>query len=481
VRTARARVTGAALATLAFVSGCVAPAPPPADEAEEKPPIVLHTEAHDRKAGEQAAEDVAAEMGILEAPELTRYVERVGQRVVRAAPRGDFEYHFQIVDQDVPNAFALPGGYVYVSRGLLVLSNSEDELANVLAHEVVHVANRHAAARQSMMGRLPALFQYALMRQLTAYGRDQEREADRLGQELAAAAGYDPNGMVTFLKQLEFTERLQLGSMRTPGYFDTHPTTGERVSSAGARARAIQWEPALPLEPDHEAYLRRLEGLVVGTAATEGVFEGDRFLHPDLGFSMRFPADWDVLNTRRAVGAVSPRRDAQVYLELEGEGTDPQAASIEYLERAAREGLRVDESRPVRIGELDAYRVEGRASAPGTLVSVHLTWIAREGRVYRLTGVAMGSAGRLEGVFNNVARSFRPIKARELASIRETRVRVVPAQEGESLAELSQRTHNEWNIQQTAVMNDVFANDRLTAGQPVKIAVSHPYRPARAR
>jgi predicted Zn-dependent protease len=461
------------LIALAFAAGCSS-APPARDR---KPEVILRTEAHDERAGAEEAERVAAEIGLLENRAVTSYVNQVGQRLARHAPRGRFTYKFQVVDQDAPNAFALPGGYVFVSRGLLVLSNSEDELANVIGHEIVHVARRHAAARQSLMRDIPAIFRYAAMGQVASYSRDQEREADRLGQGLSAVAGFDPQGMADFLKNLDYTERLRLGHSRIPGYLDTHPTTSERVAAAGARARSVSWKRQPPIVAGRNAYLRRLEGLVVGIASTEGVFAGDRFLHPELGFSMRFPAGWELVNTRRAVGAISPRRDGQVFLELQGRGSDPEQASAEFIEEAREHGLRIESSQPLRIGEFAAFRALGRAATVG----VHLTWIAWEGAIYRLTGVARGGPGRLEGIFNNVPRSFRPLTSRERASIRETRLRLVPARAGESLAELSRRTGNEWNIQQTAVMNDVFANDHLEAGRLMKIAVSQPYRGGDAR
>jgi predicted Zn-dependent protease len=464
------RLLAPALTALALLAGCSS-APP---AREKKPEVVLRTEAHDERAGAEAAEQVAAEIGLLEDRALTSYVSQIGQRLARHAPRGRFSYKFQVVDQDAPNAFALPGGYVFVSRGLLVLSNSEDELANVIGHEIVHVARRHAAARQSLMRDLPAIFRHAAIGQVASYSRDQEREADRLGQGLSAVAGFDPQGMADFLKNLDYSERLRLGHSRMPGYLDTHPTTGERVAAAGARARSVSWKRQPAIAGGRNAYLRRLDGLVIGTASTEGVFAGDRFLHPELGFSMRFPADWELANTRRAVGAISPRRDGQVFLEFQGRGSDPEQASAEFIEEAREQGLRIDSSRPVRIGELAAFRVLGRAATVG----VHLTWIARKGTIYRLTGVSMRGSGGLEGVFNNVARSFRPLTPRERASIRETRLRLVPARAEESIAELSRRTGNEWNIQQTAVMNDVFANERLEAGRLMKIAVSQPYRSA---
>lgn len=467
-----------ALALLGACLGaaCAPAAPPPRAGEPPKREIVLSTAANDRQAGEEGAKEVAAELGLVADPALLAYVGQVGQRLALGAPGADFAYTFQIVDQDAPNAFALPGGFVYISRGLLDLANDEDELANVIGHEIVHVARRHASARQSVMQAIPGLFQPFAMARIAAYSRDQERDADRLGQSLAALAGYDPEAMATFLRQLDLSERLHLGISRMPSFRDTHPATGERVADAAARGRALTWQRQPGIARDRDDYLRRIDGLVVGTAAAEGVFQHDRFLHPGLGFSMRFPADWEVLNTRRAVGATSPQRSAQVYLEVQGPGDDPEAAAREYMEDEAHRGVRLSELQPLKLGDLPAVRGLGTLSTPQAPLRVHLTWFVREGTVYRLTGLASGSPGKLEGVFNSVARSFRPLTPRERAGVRETRLRIAVARAGESIGELSQRTHNTWDIQQTAVMNGIFADATLAEGQKLKVALSEPYQ-----
>ena len=293
------------------------------------------------------------------------------------------------------------------------------------------------------------------MGQVASYSRDQEREADSIGQALAGVAGYDPEGLARFLRNLEFTERLALGFSRMQGYLDSHPATSERVATAGARARTIEWTRQPGLLPNANAYLRQLDGLVIGMGAAEGVVDRGRFLHADLGFSMRFPDGWDVVNTHSAVGAISPQRNAQIVLQLQGKGDDARQASLEYLEQPDIQRLRVASQRPVLLGDLEAYRIEGSAPTATGSVGVHLTWIPRGGSIYRITGISLKrtSGG---GIFANVARSFRPLTPRERGSIRETRLRVVPAMAGESLGALSARTGNSWNLQQTAVLNALF-------------------------
>ncbi len=475
-------VTLLALA-FAFAFASCAGSSSPSGDAKKKEQVILSSPEVDVKVGREEAKKVGGAMGLLDDPALTAYVDEIGQRLARHAPRRRFSYQFQIVDQDAPNAFALPGGFIYISRGLLILSNSEEELANVIGHEIIHVAARHAAARQSVVGALGPMAAFAAG-SIASYSRDQERESDRLGQGLAALAGYDPDGLALFLRDLEYTERLQLGGSRLPGFFDTHPATTERVAAAGARSRVVEWTPKPTISENHADYLRRLEGLIVGTAAAEGVFDGERFLHADLDFTIRFPAGWKTMNTRQAVGAFSPRRDAQVYLEHQGPGTDPRLASQKFIQKAQKDGVRLklEKVQPLKIGPYPAYQIQGRIVMRGGSGSVMMTWIARDGGIYCITAAGSAPAfNRYKGSFRNVARSFRPLPPNYRRNIRENHLRIVQAKAGESLSALGQRTNNQWDIQTTAVMNGIFADARLEAGHLVKIAVSRAYAPVAAR
>jgi predicted Zn-dependent protease len=211
-----ATVRRAALASCLLLLACVTN---PVTGREE---LVLMSPSREAAVGREAAAQVADEMGLVEDAALLAYVRGLGARVAAHSPRKDVSYQFAIANMAETNAFALPGGYIYVSRGLLALARSEDEVANVLAHEVGHVAARHAAQREtqalgvgllSMLGTLGAaalggqaaaavaqqLGQVAGAGLIASYGRDQEREADDVGQRMARAAGFDPGGMVTFL------------------------------------------------------------------------------------------------------------------------------------------------------------------------------------------------------------------------------------------------------------------------------------------
>jgi predicted Zn-dependent protease len=463
-----------ALANAIFSLGCSSSAG--AEERQRE--VILRSEDVDRKVGEETAQSVKEQLGLIEDPELVAYVNQVGARLARHAPRRGFEYSFQIVDQEAPNAFALPGGFIFVSRGLLALANSEDELANVLGHEIVHVAARHAAARQEVGRSLPAKLDWMQGSYLASYGRDQEREADRLGQGLAAVAGYDPAGLAVFLRELEHTERLRLGGSRLPGFWDTHPSTSRRVAEASTRANMAAWTRQAPIAETRTDFLQRMEGLAIGARAAEGVFLGDRFMHADLDLFIHFPPGWKTANTHLAVGAVAPTRDAQIFLEIQGKGSDVERAAGEYIAELAASGFKVDNAQPVKLASSAAFRVDGQLSGMNVQVRAQLTWLERRGSIYRFTAVAPAAVfPRYTGSFLNVPRSLRDLEEHERAKIRENRLRIAVAREGENLAQLSERTANRWDIQQTAVMNGLFADRVLESGQLVKIAVAENYRP----
>ena len=443
--------------------------------------IVLKTVYDDQRVGEEQRWVIEAEMGLVEDEELLEYVRSIGIRLLRHAPSRPFDYEFKVVDQRVPNAFALPGGKIYVSRGLLALVQSEDELAGVIGHEITHAAERHTAARIDYASRINP-FSIGLLRAgaIAAYGRDQERDADRGGQILAARAGYNPAGIATFLRKLDAADRYELGWSRLPYFLATHPTSPERSSLASDRAAGLEWERQpgvagdLPID-----YYNMVDGLILGENPAGGLFEGSRFVHADLRFSIRFPQGWTTVNTQQAVGAVSPRGDAEATLTLEGKGTDIEKIVDEFIEKKV-DGthVKVKARRRVTLGELPAIRIEGRASNGLVGLSVQMTFVAHEGLVYRLSVLSLASAdSRYRGRARAFAHSFRPLDDAGAYSLKVTRLRIARALESETLEALSLRTHNEMELVYTGVMNDLFADTTLARGTPVKIGLAEPYIP----
>jgi predicted Zn-dependent protease len=450
-------------------------------------------------------------------------VQEVGERVAAASPRREVPYRFGVVDRSEPNAFALPSGHIYVSRGLLVLLNSADELAGVLGHEVAHVAARHLEARDrhalaatllSLLASVAGGFasdarsaalagpagRAAAAASVASFSREQEREADLLGQRYASAAGFAGSGLALALRSLDRERRLREGSSSLPGFFETHPGGAERFASAAARAAeggvarggtggdglSKEGFPAeAPAGDDEEtrlAFLERLDGLTVGPDPAQGLFRGARFLHPGLDITLRFPEGWRYADTPSAVLAFAPEGDAAIALEL--------ARPFPSLEATARadiaaRGLEPSRVERLRIGDAPALRVIGLApSGPaspwggGAVEALDVTWVERQDGVYRVTGRTredrfLGHAG----VFLATARSVRRLGAQEREGVRVERLRLVAAEAEESLPAFAARSGTSWTPSEIALANGLVQG-ALPARRLLKVAVPEAWPPA---
>jgi predicted Zn-dependent protease len=473
VRRRTLRILGLGLAlALAFALPVAADDEPQEEEKakKEKPKAPdLSTPYADERVGESEAKKVGAQIGLVDDPELNAYVQAVGARLARNAPGHRFTYRFAIVDAEEPNAFALPGGYIFVSRGLLALTNSEDELANVLGHEIAHVAQRHSAAQLEVGG--AGIGRAFKAPYLASYSRDLERSADRVGQGIAAVAGYDPAGMREFMLALDRMERVRFGSSRIPGYLATHPGSRSRAAEAGQRAETTSWTRVAGVSSGREDHMRRLEGIVVGQSAPQGVFVGNRFLQPDLGFTIRFPDGWDTANTPAAVGAVSPHRDTQVFLEISGKGKDAEKAAEAWMKEGGK-SIRVEQKERVKITGRPGVRISGSAKGAGFIT----TFVSFRGFIYQITGLSK-KLKRNRDLVLQVARSFRPMTPELLRSVHEDRLQIVAAEPGETLKSLSARTNNSLDLRRLAAMNAIQPGTALEGGQLVKVTVAVPYKP----
>ena len=477
------------LASLVAVGAALACATNPVTGRQE---VILMSPARESAEGKQAAAQVEKEIGLLRDPALTAYVSKIGDRMAKLSPRKDTAYRFAIADMPEPNAFALPGGWVYVSRGLLAYANDEDELAGVIGHEIGHVAARHAAQREtrsmgvgllSVLGTIAAgiaggaqaasmvsqLGQVAGASLIASYSRDQERQADEIGQQLEAAAGWDPDALADFLVTLDREGQVREGKQRQPSFLDSHPMPGERAVVARARAPELARGAEPRIAKGRTAYLQRIEGILVGPDPREGVFEDGRFLHPGLGFAIEFPDGWQTQNQKNAVGALSTQRDAMILLEPQGQGGTPRDAAQRWAESNRVDVVR---SGALQIGGWQAYRVLAQAQSQQGALAADAYFVAHPSGMFRITGIT--SAQRYDDwapTFQRVAGSFRDITDAERSRARPLRLRLVTARAGETLFDLGRRSGNAWKPNLTAVVNGIDQAAPLAAGQLVKVAV----------
>jgi predicted Zn-dependent protease len=444
---------------------------------ESRPSLI--SEQKERELGQEAASEVERTVGLVEDPALVGYVREIGRRLAAHTSTPDAPYQFHVADDTEPNAFALPGGFVYVTRGLLALTNSEDELADVMGHEIGHVAARHsvrqieASTPFSILFGIPSAIvgivspalggivggvgKLASGLVLAPYSRDQEREADQIGIQLAVRAGWDPAGLPALLHTLEREEALAGGDPSRIGFFANHPATPERVRDTTAAAKALTRGPGRPIAAPRPVFLARLDGLVVGPDPANGIFVKNVFQHPGLALALDMPAGWKTKNTPAAAIAMEPDGRAAVALQLAADGNDPLAGARED----GLDGKEASQVTRTTIAGLPAAQI----IAQDREVRMHLTWIAYQGHVYRVAGISARRAFETyREAFARTAASFRPLRRDERERMTEIRLRPRPARAGESVAAFVTRTGGTWKPDQTAVANGIAASATLDDG-----------------
>jgi predicted Zn-dependent protease len=451
--------------------------------------------AYDKQMGDESARQVEMMIGIYPDSTLSAYVNAVGERLVKSLGNSPFTFKFQVVDMAEPNAFALPGGHIYVSRGLLALVNEEADLAGVMGHEMIHVTKRHAV-KQMKKSILPSLLMVpgalvgGLVNEdlgniinaplalgselfLTNYSRKQEKESDIYGVELASEAGYDPSRLAIILQNLSREMELISGEAERKSYFSSHPYTPKRIENLNKRIATLDWDPIDPIADTRSKLYDHLEGMVLGANPAQGIFKEDQFMHPDLNLSIRFPVDWNTINVPVAVGATQEQGDGQILLTVEKEFTTADSAANAFVENFAKSlGIGPERNESILINGQPARVVAFRDKAGEQSVLLHTYWIHHDTLLLNLIGI---STIKYESLIRSTAESLRNLTSEEKASISGWKLRTEKALAGESLIDFCQRTGNRWDPERTALMNGISIESLLQDEQVLKIAVDTPY------
>jgi len=464
--------TMAAAFVMSTIAGCAV------NPATGERQLALVSEQQEIAMGRGYSREVDQQMGLYADDALTRYVDGIGQRLAAASERPDLPWRFAVVDDDVVNAFALPGGYIYVTRGILAYFNSEAELAAVLGHEIGHVTGRHSVEQMSRqqlaslglgigsvlyspIQNLSGMLSQGLGVLFLKYGRDDEREADALGVRYMTREGYDPDAAVDVFEMLGRQTEAS-GGQRVPSWLSTHPSPEDRST----RLRAlIDAEPSDADTVAREAYLTRLDGLVYGADPRHGFFEGDRFAHPALEFGISLPAGWQRQNLSQAVVAQHPDGAAALQLTLAGTAGHAEAARGFF----SREGLSSHNVGTRRIGDLPATQGLFAARTERGVVAGLATFVELNGRTYQILGMtAEQNLSRFAPVFGDAAASFARITDPKVLNVEPDRIEVVRLERARSIADLKQTRPSPLEAERLAILNGVDANETLPAGRMIK-------------
>lgn len=441
--------------------------------------LALLSEGQEVAMGQSAAAEVRQTLGLVDDRALQNYVAATGLPLARTSERPHLPWSFEVVDDPTPNAFALPGGFIFVTRGLLNLMDSQAELAMVLGHEIGHVTARHsvtAISRQQLaqiglgLGGIffPEVqpFGDALGAGLgllfLKHGRDAERQADQLAVGYASQHRFDVREGVDVFEALRRAGDEQRSAL--PSWLSTHPAPEER---AAALQKQLGLVGALTgTIVDRAEYLTQIDGAVYGANPRQGFFRAQTYYHPDLRFQFTLPPGWQGQNLTHAVQSVSPRRDAVLVLAL-SPAASPEAAARQM---SAQGGIRVLQRSAERIGGLPAVLSAFDAATESGAVRGLVAHIAHGGRVYELLGYGPidGFAASGRDIEAALA-SFAPVTDRAILSVQPNRVDVIRLPRAMTLAEFARAYPSAIPIDELAVINQVQGpGSRFEAGTLVK-------------
>jgi predicted Zn-dependent protease len=448
-----------------------------------KKEISLISESQELALGKQTDLEIRQQYGVYGDADLNAYVQSVGRSLAPHTHRPQLDYQFAVLDTPVVNAFAVPGGYIYVTRGILALMGSEAELAVVLGHELGHVNARHSVRRMSEMmlvqvglavgsalsetfAKISGLAGVGVQLLFLKYSRDDERQADSLGVEYARKGTYNPGEMIAFFSSLERLGDLSGGHHALPGFLSTHPLTSERID----RVRQMLTEGDRTLEVKERLYLGRINGLVYGDDPRQGYVEGQTFYHPELAFSFIVPGGWKVINTPAQVLISSA--DEKAALVLQAEKTE--AELLPYAEKKSGEikGIRFVRADQILVPGLASYHPLYRVEQEdGSGLSLRLSVIRKGAYVFTFSALASESDfPGFETTLRQTAQSFSSLTDPAFLKRKPSQIRMIEAPGRQTLQEIFSGAGMKKNLWPTlAILNGMELGARPPRGRIVKV------------
>ena len=447
--------------------------------------LALISEAQEIQLGRQAAAGAEQSIGLVPDSALQRYVQTIGAELARESERPHLPWTFRVVDDPTPNAFALPGGFIFLTRGMMELMDSEAELAAVLGHEIGHVTARHTVSQLSraQLAQIGLVFgsvlfpsaaeqfgglaQSGLQLLFLGYSRNAERQADDLGFRYAVRESYDVREMDDVFASLQrLGQRQQQSAL--PAWLSTHPAPEERIRSVEERLAGTPIPPGALLRRGE--YLARIDGLVYGQDPRNGYFQGGLFLHPDLRFQVRFPEGWANQNLAQSVSALSPRRDAAIQLGF-AEARGREAAAQRFF---GQQGVAAGRNARELINDVPAIVSYFQAQTQQGVVGGLVAFYELGDNTYQLIMYAPGpSFNQYEPLFRQIAGSFAPLTDPRALAVQPNRIRVVRLDRPTSLAAFHRASPSAIPLEELAILNQVTdVNAPLPAGTLVKRVVA---------
>jgi predicted Zn-dependent protease len=449
-----------------------------------KSELSLVSESQEIQMGQQAAQDVAQSIGLYNDSKVQSYVASLGKRMAAQSERPNLPWEFHVVDDAAVNAFALPGGFIYITRGLMTSINDEAELATVLGHEIGHVTYRHSVQQiskaqlaqlglgigsilSSDIARFGQLASAGLSILFLKYGRDAENQADQAGFRYALNQNYDVREMTDVFQTLNRISEAS-GGGKLPEWLSTHPNPENRIEHIEQILDTLKRDISGGVV-NQEQYLQYVRGMTYGEDPRQGYFEGTAFYHPQMKFQMRFPDGWQVQNTAQAVAGISPNQDAILQLALAGQAS-PQQAAQQFL---SQQGVQAGQGSTSSINGLPAASSYFQAQTEQGTIQGIVSFISYGGATFGLMGYTPeGKLSQYDQVFQSTIRSFDQLRDRSKLEVNPARVELVKLSQAMSLEQFNNRYPSTISLQELAIINDVEDSaSTLQAGRTVKRVV----------
>ena len=430
--------------------------------------ISLVSQDQEIQMGQQGAQQVTQEIGLINDQALQQYLQQIGASLAAKSERPNLPWTFRAVDDPTPNAFALPGGFIFVTRGLLSMMGNEAELASVLGHEIGHVTARHSVQQMSQqqlaqlalgVGAIlsPTVAQFGdiaaqgLGLLFLKYGRDDERQSDDLGFKYALNQGYDVREMDDVFRSLQ---RIGEAGQQSPlpSWLATHPGEAERMQRIEAMVAQLPAGQLANAKVGTQELLQRLNGQVYGVNPRNGFFQGSTFYHPDLRFQIALPSGWQGQNLTQAVVGVSPQKDAMIQLTL-AQGNSPDAAARTFL---SQQGIQAGQASRETVNGVPAVASTFQAQTEQGVIQGLAAFFTYNGTTYQVLAYAPSQRyAAYADTFRRSLGSFAPVTDSRVLNVQPNKVNVVSLPQAMSLSEFAQRYPSSIPIAELAIINQV--------------------------
>nr|WP_187261373.1 M48 family metalloprotease [Pontibacter beigongshangensis] len=445
--------------------------------------VMFMSESQEIAMGQETDPQIVAQFGLYEDPALQRFINEKGQQMAAVSHRDHLKYEFKIVDSPVINAFAVPGGYVYFTRGIMAHFNNEAQFAGVLGHEIGHITARHSAQQQSksilaQVGLIAGMVispQIAEMGEMASqglgllflkFGRDDERESDRLGVEYSTKIGYDAKEMADFFTTLQ--RKQGENGQAIPNFMSTHPDPGDRYTTVKQLASEWQQKQNLTnLQVNRNSYLKMIDGMVYGEDPKQGFVENQVFYHPVLKFQFPIPTAWAHLNSPQQVQMAPQDGKAMMMLTL-APGKTLEEAGQQLLKQYQ---LQLVESKQVTVNGLPALAMIADQKQEQGVIRVLSYLIQYGGNIYNILGVTSAADfNSYAPIFSSTMQNFKQLTDQEKLNRKPDRVRIKTVPQATTLAQaLRSFKVQDSKLEELAVLNGMLLTDRVEKGMLIKV------------